>query len=149
MNLIPVSRKALEQSIAEATVNSWNQGRNRWNYVRVYPDGTITNGQEASKTIPESECFRTPKPHPLTVWTQTTSFNPGPLDGVYEWEECEESEAEFFGAENSENIRLERDDRFNKPYRLTQTLIEPIDTDSLNWPEIERDLNAAGYELTE
>lgn len=54
-----------------------------YHFVRIWPDGSVTDGIEPSYTVPESEYFGQPGA-PLTVWSQQASGEGLPRD-CWEW----------------------------------------------------------------
>jgi hypothetical protein len=155
---VTISRNELENALLRRMVLSWKNGGGRWHYVRVWPDGSITDGIEVSETLPESEYFHRGNPHPVTVWSETSNFTAGPQDGIFEWLECAEEDAEFW-AERTEttvngsaftgldNASDERDETHTVPYRLDyDSLVEPIDLTAI-LSEIEDQLTEVGYSL--
>lgn len=89
-----INRDELYAAIREANENADRKGQN-WHFVRVSLDGGVIVGEEVGPCYPADE-YQRRRPHPVTVWSVTASGSPGPGDGVYEWEPCGPTEAEFF-----------------------------------------------------
>jgi hypothetical protein len=116
-----------------------------WWFVRVWPDGHISSGCEASQTVPESEYYRRGNPHPVTVWSET--FNGSVLwdYGILEPERCEPEDAEFYMTSDWSDASHEGPDAtFTVPGRFTTTLIDDLDWDMI-LPDVRRELEEAGY----
>ena len=76
-----------QESILRGTVGHWS-------YFRVWPDGDVTTGAEASETLPESEYY-SKVPHPITLDEENSIFSPSPDDGIFEWENDPEGDYEM------------------------------------------------------
>lgn len=113
-----------------------------WHYVCVWPDGDITSGCEASPCYPESEYYSRGKPHPITVWSMQSNWNPGPGDGVFDWDRCGDDDAEFYAADDFVGWSIDRDDQHTIPCRLSKTFLEEPEFDET---EIVARLEDAGY----
>lgn len=62
-----ISRDNIYEAVRTAYRKSLIRGGGSWYYVRVWPDGTISDGIEASPCYPESEYYKR-VPHPVTIW---------------------------------------------------------------------------------
>jgi hypothetical protein len=140
---VRISRTELEAAIAQRWLKALCGNRN-WFFVRVWPDGTISEGQEVSKLLPEREYFRVGNHWPVTVWSMDADGCPGPEDGVFLWEDCEEEEASFWCDAQRQESHHEKTERFCLPCRLSDTLIEPLDV-SADVQKAVAALEEAGY----
>lgn len=122
------------------------RSKDAWNYVRAWPNGTISRGAEPSETVPESEYYRKGMPHPVTIWS-IQGISAGPAESVFEWEECAEDQAEFWSDEHGQP-GADRDERHTRPMRLTDSMQEDLDWDTILPPVVSR-LEEAGYTVEE
>lgn len=130
-------------AIRDAYIGALKLGQH-WHYVRVWPDGSITSGIEASPCCPESEYYSRGTPHPVTVWSMQSNWTPGYSDGVFAWEQCEEADAEFWADDDWQSGSNDRDDTHTIPCKLSSDLIDNHDFDE---KEIRTRLEEAGYEV--
>lgn len=127
--------------IRDAYIGALQHGHS-WHYVRVWPDGSITSGIEASPCYPESEYYTRGNPYPVTVWSMQSSWTPGYSDGVFAWEECEEADADFWADEQWTSGSNDRDETHTIPCKLSGDLIDNPEFDE---KEIRTLLEEAGY----
>jgi hypothetical protein len=93
-----VSMNDVEREIISAMTQADDKGRNWW-AVRVGTDGTPYTSEEVSRCESESEYFGH-APHPVTVWTHTSNGSSSPGDCSRDWDDCDETDAEFFASES-------------------------------------------------
>lgn len=144
---VKIDREALKDAIRVEYIAGRRSGRH-WHFVRVWPDGSVSHGAEASPCYPESEYYRRGNPNPLTVWSHAFSEVAGPGAGEFEWEECPEADAEFWTNAEETDWSDEPGEKFPVPCRLTDTLIDDLDWDMI-LPDVELALALAGYELAD
>lgn len=138
----------VRQAVETAMRNSMKSGRG-WHYVRVWPEGTIACGVEASKCVPADEYYRRGRPHPVTVWAEQASWLAGPGDGVFQWEECDPAEAEFWADEAFSSHSEERDGAHPVPCRLSDEWCEPPAEMGRVMDGVREALEEAGYTVEE
>lgn len=68
MTSTTISRDTIEKAVADCYRKFMEDGAGQWHYVRVWPDGSITEGCEPWPCYPESEYFGR-RPHPVTIWS--------------------------------------------------------------------------------
>lgn len=101
-----ISRTDLENAVREQLHEMYAGGNNE-HYVRVWPDGVITRGEEVSKCLPESEYFGR-DPHPVTIWLGRGE-SVGPDAGLYYW--IEDADGAYVGDFGSGRYWSADDDR--------------------------------------
>lgn len=144
---VKINANELKDAIRKEYIGGRITGRH-WHFVRVWPDGHISHGSEASPCYPESEYYRKGNPPPVTVWSQTFSEAAGPGDGEFDWIECPEDEAEFWVNRAMDDYRRDRDEEFPIPCRLADTMIDDLDWEMI-LPDVELAMSEAGYELAD
>ena len=146
---VKISTEELKDAIRAEYIEGCMTGRH-WHFVRVWPDGSVSHGAEASPCYPESEYYRKGHPYPRTVWSERFSESAnGPDDRVFEWEACSpDEEPEFWINPAGTEWECEPSEEFPIPARMTSTLIEDLDWDMI-LTDVERDLTEAGYELAD
>lgn len=79
----------IEDEIRQIMFEDCRDGANDYAYVRVYPDGEVVSGRDASWSCHMSEYYGE-SPHPLTVWS-ASGFRESQTgeNGVFCWEEVE------------------------------------------------------------
>lgn len=122
----------IQDSIRGIMIEDAKRGANDFAYVRVYPDGSVVTGREASYTVPESEYFRR-EGHPVTVWgARGMRESAGFDDGVFAWNEVpapsditqEDIDQAFRYGDRSRPDLLLQDGKW---YELTDDLVEDLD----------------------
>lgn len=129
----------IEEAIQQITIKDLRDGANDYAFVRVWPDGSVTSGREASYCVPESEYFARGE-HPVTVWSSMgLRESTGPYDGVFEWDEIQEVPIDAEFREEGGTVFIEHPDADGEPlrisgfvsegiiYRLSDRLVEPLD----------------------
>ncbi len=130
MNIEQVRRATISAEVIRDRYSKWQESILRgtsgnWHYFRVWPDGEVTTGEEASRCLPEAEHFQR-VPHPITLDEDNSIFSPNPDDGFFEWEgDCF---GEYEMLEGGKWSKASEDSPKEKRFKLGQLLDEPKDS---------------------